>query len=74
MHNNNSHLFFAHAKQLIVHLRNNIDKLNVLTSQFFVASFFKILCNLNKENHNIFKGGNIFHIFKHHFFHAICKV
>lgn len=60
MHNNNSHLFFAHAEQLIVHLSNNIDKFNVLTSQFFVASFFKILCNLNKENHNIFKGCNIF--------------
>lgn len=47
---NNSHLLFAHAKQFIVHFSNNIDKLDVLTSQLFVASFLKILCDLIKES------------------------
>lgn len=53
---NNSHLLFAHAKQLIVHLSNDIDNLNVLTSQLFEASLFKILRDLIKKSHNMFKG------------------
>ena len=36
------HLFLTDTKQLIVGLCNNIDELNVLNSQFFVAPFLKI--------------------------------